>query len=207
VGLRVGLAFVVAVVTGLIVHWQYLKHGNALLTPLAVPPPVPVADPDAPAQPRRSFMTRLSNISATALHDFVDITVFLILGAFLAAVAKQNISPDMIETMSREQPYLSIPAMMLLAVVMCLCSEADAFVAASFTNMHISAKLAFLVLGPMLDIKLLLMYTRVFRPRLILTIALSTSTLVLVLCLLLHTLYESQRWSGLPIIPGATGAP
>ena len=79
--------------------------------------------------------------------------------------------------------------------------------AASFTNMHISAKMAFLVLGPMLDIKLLLMYTRVFRPRLILTIVLSTTTLVLILCLALHTLYEVQGWSGLPIIPGATPAP
>jgi uncharacterized membrane protein YraQ (UPF0718 family) len=207
VGLRVGLAFLVAVVTGLIVQAQYAKHGNALLTPLAVPPPIAVADPEAPPPPKRSFMTRLGNISGTALHDFVDITVFLILGAFLAAIAKQNISPDQIETMSREQPYLSIPAMMLLAVVMCLCSEADAFVAASFTNMHVSAKLAFLVLGPMLDIKLLLMYTRVFRPRLILTIALSTTTLVLILCLAVHKVYELNGWSGLPAIAGAPAAP
>jgi uncharacterized membrane protein YraQ (UPF0718 family) len=63
---------------------------------------------------------------------------------------------------------------MLLAVLMCLCSEADAFVAASFTNLHVSAKLGFLVLGPMLDLKLLLMYTRVFRPKLIATIVTCT---------------------------------
>ena len=202
VGLRVGLAFIVACVTALIVHVQYAKHGNALLTRTAIPPAMPAADadPDAPPPARGSVMTRLGNISATALHDFVDITVFLILGAVLAAVAKQNISPDQIETLSRDQPFLAIPAMMLLAVVMCLCSEADAFVAASFTNMHLSAKLAFLVLGPMLDLKLILMFTRVFRPRLILTIALSTTILVFTLTILVHLIYQANGWSGLPAV-------
>jgi uncharacterized membrane protein YraQ (UPF0718 family) len=191
VGLRAGLGFIVATTTALIVHWQYRKYGNALLTPLATPPatPAPAAQPvDAanPPPPKPSLGARLGNISSTALHDFVDITVFLILGAILAALARSFIATDEIETFSREQPFLAIPAMMLLAVLMCLCSEADAFVAASFTNMHPSAKLAFLVLGPMLDLKLLLMYTRVFRLRLILTITSSVVTLTLVLCLLLH---------------------
>jgi uncharacterized membrane protein YraQ (UPF0718 family) len=57
-----------------------------------------------------------------------------------------------------------------LAILLCICSEADAFVAASFRMLPPSAKLAFLVLGPMLDLKLYMMYTRVFRPRLIWTI-------------------------------------
>jgi uncharacterized membrane protein YraQ (UPF0718 family) len=86
---------------------------------------------------------------------------------------------------------------MLLAFVMCLCSEADAFVAASFTNMHVSAKLAFLVLGPMLDIKLVLMYTRVFRLRLILTIVTCVTIQVFFLCLLVHYIYRANGWTGL----------
>src|SRR5262245_9298128 len=80
VGLRVGLGFLVACVTGLVVQWQYNKYGNALLTPLAMPPqavqptPAPVAADSqaadgAPAPPRRTAMQRISNISATALHD------------------------------------------------------------------------------------------------------------------------------------------
>ena len=60
--------------------------------------------------------------------------------------------------------------MMGLAIALCLCSEADAFVAASFVTLRPSAKIAFLVLGPMIDFKLYFMYTRIFRPRLILTI-------------------------------------
>ena len=223
VGLRVGLGFLVACVTGLIVHVQYRKYGNTLLTSVAAPRdvPTPVAsrpasnqpliptpndsagaatnDPASPAEPpRKTIMDRLGNISSTALHDFVDITVFLILGAVLAAIAKQQIGADRIDSLSQEQPFIAIPAMMLLAVLMCLCSEADAFVAASFTNMHVSAKLAFLVLGPMVDLKLLMMYTRVFRPRLIATIVTCVVIQVLVLCVIVHFVYQANGWTGLP---------
>ena len=57
--------------------------------------------------------------------------------------------------------------MMIMAVVLNLCSEADAFVAASFRSslVPISAQLAFMILGPMLDIKLIIMYLKVFRVR------------------------------------------
>jgi uncharacterized membrane protein YraQ (UPF0718 family) len=215
VGLRVGLGFIVACTTAMIVHFQYRKYGNALLNPIAIPPAVKVIEEskqdlrsqpgtqptgtDAPLAPQKpSFVVRLGNISSTALHDFVDITVFLILGSVLAALARSYISAEEIEALSRNEPFLAIPAMMLLAVLMCLCSEADAFVAASFTKMHISAKLAFLVLGPMLDLKLIMMFTRVFRPRLIVTIATSVTVLTLVLCMIVHLIYQANGWSGLP---------
>lgn len=219
VGLRVGLGFAVAVVTGLIVHLQWRKYGNTLLMPLAIPPALPsdakaeaemdeagvppaapgVASPPAPPKP--TLFARMGNISSTALHDFVDIMVFLILGSVLAALARSYITQDEIEVLSRDQAFLTIPAMMLLAFLMCLCSEADAFVAASFTKMHLSAKTAFLVFGPMLDLKLVLMYTRVFRLRLIVTIAVTVTILSLVLCVALHLVYQANGWSGLP--PGA----
>lgn len=205
VGLRVGLAFVVAVITGLVVHLQWRKHGNALLTPLAIPQSLTQADaPPAqtgaasPAPPKPPLFDRIGNISATALHDFVDIMVFLILGSVLAALARSYITPEEIESLSRDQAFLTIPVMMLLALLMCLCSEADAFVAASFTKLHLSGKVAFLVFGPMLDLKLILMYTRVFRLRLIVTIIVSVVILTLVLCVALHLVYQAQGWTGLP---------
>ena len=203
VGLRVGLGFLVACVTALIVHRSYKKHGNALLTAVAAPPTLPMADDGEAPAPRKTLGKRLGNISSTAIHDFVDIMVFLIAGAAIAAFVKLHISPPQIEHLSKEQPFLSIPAMMLLSFLMCLCSEADAFVAASFTSMHISAKVAFLVLGPMLDIKLILMYTRVFRPRLIAIIVTCVVVQVLVYCVILHLVYQANGWSGLP--PRLTG--
>jgi uncharacterized membrane protein YraQ (UPF0718 family) len=156
---------------------------------------LPTTDADASAA-RKSVLQRLSNISATALHDFMDITAFLVLGALLAATAKAVIDPQDIQDLSRDAPYLAIPAMMLLAVLMCLCSEADAFVAASFTEMTASSKLAFLVLGPMLDLKLLLMYTRVFRGRLIGVIVACTVLQVGTYTMVVHQFYNPPPGAG-----------
>lgn len=190
-GLRAGLGFVVAVVTAHIVDWQYRKYGNRLLKPLAIPSELPTAEEkeDAPAE-KRSVWQRLSNISETALHDFIDITVFLIMGALLAASTDLFIDKEKVAELSSQHAVLSIALMMLLAVILSLCSEADAFVAASYTTLRPSAKLAFLVLGPMLDIKLYLMYTRVFRPRLMYTIFVSVIVQVFILSYVTHILWE-----------------
>jgi uncharacterized membrane protein YraQ (UPF0718 family) len=86
-------------------------------------------------------------------------------------------------------PATAILLMMTIAVLFCLCSEADAFVAANFqTFWPPASKIAFLVLGPMLDIKLYLMYTRVFRPRLIFTIMISVAVQVFIYTMILHYL-------------------
>lgn len=201
--LRAGLGFLVACVTGIIVHMAERKYGvNRLLTDVAAPPKktalsLDVVDSEQP-EPKKPLLQRLGNIASTALHDFMDITAFLILGAILAALAKSFISPQDVQRLSSEMPYLAIPAMMVLAVLMCLCSEADAFVAASFTEMSVSSKLAFLVLGPMLDLKLLMMYTRVFRPRLILILVTCTVTQTLIYTMLIHTVYNP--------LPGTSGS-
>ena len=76
--------------------------------------------------------------------------------------------------------------MMGVAILICLCSEADAFIAASFQTLQPAAKLAFLVLGPMLDLKLYMMYTQVFRPRLIWTVIVCVVTQVFVYSMIVH---------------------
>jgi hypothetical protein len=80
--------------------------------------------------------------------------------------------------------------MMALAILLCICSEADAFVAASFRMLPPASKLAFLVLGPMLDMKLYLMYTRVFRPRLIWTIITCVVVQVFVYAMVVHWILQ-----------------
>jgi hypothetical protein len=198
---RAGIGYLVACVTGLIVHFVASRTGEkALLTPTALPPApaapkggvsLGMAEPAPASEPKRSVWQRVSNISSTALNDFVDITVFLIIGSLLSALVKAD--PRLIEwvqTTSQTSPALAVPLLMLLAFVLCLCSEADAFLAASFKAMSVSAKLAFLVFGPMLDIKLLLMYTRVFRPKLILTIVTAVALQVFVYTTLVHSVYN-----------------
>jgi uncharacterized membrane protein YraQ (UPF0718 family) len=189
VALRVGLGFFVAFTTSLIVDWQYRKHGPALLSTRTL---VEAAKGSAreqeaeAAEGPRTLRQRLSNITETALHDFVDIMVFLILGACLAALMRVLVSNEDLAEMPELPPAVAILLMMAFAVLLCLCSEADAFVAANAIGMPASAKLAFLVLGPMLDLKLFMMYTRVFRMRLIWTIIVSVVIQTFLLSMAAH---------------------
>lgn len=206
---RIALGFIVAVVTGMLVEAMYAKHGDSLLTRLArpqrnAPEKIHTDEPHTPdvhpaeerAGEKRPLFQRLGNISETALHDFKDIMVFLMLGALLAALAKLWISNDQVKQLSTSYPALTILAVMGLAVLMCLCSEADAFVAASFQTLHPSAQLAFLVLGPMFDLKLLLMFTRVFRRKLIMLIIVSAIVQVFAYTMILHFTWQSL---GMPL--------
>jgi len=110
-----------------------------------------------------------------AAKDFLDIGRFLVIGAFFAALL-QTLVPRQIFAAAVSTPVFSILLMMILAVVLNLCSEADAFVAASFRSslVPLSAQLAFMILGPMLDIKLILMYLKIFQARAIVMLALLT---------------------------------
>jgi len=192
--LRVGLGYLVAVVTALVVEWQFAIHGTKLLHPSLLKG---LNDPDADEEDNGKrgipWWQRLNNITETALHDFVDIMAFLILGAMLAAFGRGIMRETHIETMIEQTPAVAILIMMGLAILFCLCSEADAFVAANFPMAWPAAsKIAFLVLGPMLDFKLYLMYTRVFRNRLILTIMASVVIQVFVYTMILHYLTAYQ---------------
>ena len=166
-----------------------------------------MVDEDAPER-RRSVGERVTNIVQTGLHDFVDIMVYLILGALIASLTRQLISQEAVAAWSQNYPYLAIGIMMCLAVVLCLCSEADAFVAASYATMRPAAKVAFLVLGPMLDFKLYFMYTRVFRTRLIWTIFLSVIVQTFVYSMAVHVIWENYGKHLQPVsAPAAVAAP
>ncbi len=199
--LRAGMGYVVACMTGFAIHFVEKRSKGRLLTDAALPQRVAkpklsltVVEVAPPAKSKRTLFQRINNITSVALSDFMDITVFLILGSALAALMRTNpVWVTTFEDMSRSQPLVAIPAMMALAVLLCLCSEADAFLAASFTKASVSAKLSFLVLGPMLDIKLLLMYTRVFRWKLIAAIVPCVVIQVFVYSNVVHQLYNPAK--------------
>ncbi len=198
--IRAGMGFIVACVTGMVVDWQIRRSGKAsLVHPTMITKEVPENNSDSPAPPQ-PFSKRLGNISETALHDFVDITAFLILGATLAAIGGQFLdvegSQSNLEEFIHDYPSLSILSMMGISVLFCLCSEADAFVAANFAEVWPpAAKMAFLVLGPMIDLKLLVMYTRIFRFKLIWIIVVTVVSQVFLLSMLLHYAREDHWYS------------
>jgi uncharacterized membrane protein YraQ (UPF0718 family) len=151
-------------------------------------------------------MQRISGFSEAALHDFTPVAVLLIIGSLVTALIRQVITPQLIESLSHQFPSLAILFMMSLAFLITICSEADAFVAAGLT-VRPAARLAFLVFGPMLDLKLFFMYTRVFRPRLMWTIIFLIFIQVFFYSLITHFFWEtySPQFMSVPAGPIPTG--
>lgn len=87
----------------------------------------------------------------------------LVIGAAAAAVVKAVI-PVAALTSVTSQPLLGALALMAVAFVMSLCSQADAFVAAALP-VGALPRLAFLVLGPALDLRLAVLYRHAFGGR------------------------------------------
>ncbi|WP_321992502.1 permease [Marispirochaeta aestuarii] len=86
------------------------------------------------------------------------------------------------------QSFAAIPLSMGAAMLMSVCSEADAFIAAPLLNLPLSARLAFIVIGPMVDIKLFLQWRRFFSPTQIFRLAVLVPMIVWVLMMLVEAL-------------------
>jgi len=152
VGGRFALGMMVAVAVG----WAIGDRSqDDLLKPNPQEPHGHAIELGRPEPRWRRFFVHLSN-------DFLFMGRFLILGATLAA-AIQTFLPAGILEGAAGIPVVSIVLMMGLAAALSLCSESDAFVAASFVQFGPSPQLAFLVFGPMVDAKLLALYGGTFR--------------------------------------------
>jgi uncharacterized membrane protein YraQ (UPF0718 family) len=99
--------------------------------------------------------------AATAQHDLLHAGGFLIVGAAAAATLQTVVPRSVLDAIADSGPFAFL-ALALLAVGMAICSEADAFVAASLTQFSLSARLAFLVVGPMVDVKLISLQSGTF---------------------------------------------
>ncbi len=139
--------------------------------PSTVSPTVPTAGGYAEGTRVGRITGRLADAVRYAADDFSAVAHFLVIGAFIAALAQTYVSRAVFVNLG-DLPFASVVVMMGLAVLLNLCSEADAFIAASFQGLvSLPAQLAFMLTGPMFDIKLLLMYQRLFRRRAIITLA------------------------------------
>ncbi|WP_329044429.1 permease [Amycolatopsis sp. NBC_01488] len=94
-------------------------------------------------------------------HDVVHAGGFLVVGAMAAATLKAVVPASWLHT-AAANPVVSVLALAVVAVLLSICSEADAFVAASLTQFSLTARLAFLVVGPMIDLKLFGMQAATF---------------------------------------------
>jgi uncharacterized membrane protein YraQ (UPF0718 family) len=96
--------------------------------------------------------------------DLLFMGRFLVLGAAVSAVVQTAVPQDVLAGLGGA-PVAGALALMAAAFALSLCSEADAFVAVSFTAFPLGAQLAFLVFGPVLDAKLAILYGATFSRR------------------------------------------
>ncbi|MGD0232095.1 MAG: permease [Syntrophorhabdales bacterium] len=122
--------------------------------------------------------------------DFLDTGRFLVIGAFVAALINAALPRHVLAGLAGA-PILCIGAAMVLAMGLNLCSDADAFVASSMRPfLPYPAQMAFMLLGPMLDIKLLFMYRSLFRKRFIVFMAVVIPACVMLTALGHHALLK-----------------
>jgi uncharacterized protein len=143
--------FVASLIVAVVMGWLWLRLGQpAWLRPQRVHDP----------HTERGW----SAFWASCRQDVVQAGGFLVIGALAAAALSVTVSPRWLQALASD-PVLSVLALALLAVLLSICSEADAFVAASLSQFSLTARLAFLVVGPMVDLKLFAMQVGSFGSR------------------------------------------
>ncbi|WP_270597782.1 permease [Enterococcus asini] len=123
-----------------------------------------------PQPPKKNFLVQVNHVLHHSLDEFFDTGRYLIIGALIASAMQTYLPTAALLTLGSSK-LLAILVMLVLAFVMSLCSEADAFIGASLMSLFGTAPVvAFLVLGPMVDIKNLLMMNRYFSGKFILAL-------------------------------------
>ncbi|MEV0299192.1 permease [Nocardia sp. NPDC050710] len=105
--------------------------------------------------------SRWEVLTEAARHDLLQASAFLVLGAAAAAALRVLVPPSWYEHLAGRMA-LAVVVMAVLAIVLALCSEADAFVAASMSTLPLLPRLVFLVVGPAVDVKLFAMQAGTF---------------------------------------------
>jgi uncharacterized membrane protein YraQ (UPF0718 family) len=207
--LRLGFGYAIAVLVGLIVHQLPRRLVAATSTPepaarrrtglsissesTAEQAPLDFAQVVASASPLKKVMLAIQ--SATA--DFLDVTVFFVIGTAITSIFAVGVDRDFIAPFA-QSPFLSVVALMVLAALLALCSTTDAFVAATqLTAFSPAAKLAFLLFGPVFDLKLFWLYGLVFRRRFVVFMALGLFALIAFICWI---------WAGVEMAPPKGGS-
>jgi len=178
--LRVLVGYLVAVIVALAVHnlplWAVVRGGISAKAPAEPPEP-----------PAHGFSFRIGGALRVTVTDFLDVLVFFVLGVAVSSLFSTAVNQELIMPLALND-WLAIGSMMGLAAILSLCSTSDAFIAATFIAFPGVAKLAFLIFGPMFDLKLLFIYSAVFRKRFVLGLAAGLFILIGLICMRLRIL-------------------
>jgi uncharacterized membrane protein YraQ (UPF0718 family) len=165
---RVAATFGIAVVIGWVLLAAENRRKAADATKNAVgaaalelPMLETAATTNAP-RPRRSPGEVFRHVINHAVIEFFEVGVFVVISAAVAALL-QTFMPASVTQAIGDHPVLSVLVMMALAIILSLCSEADAFVARSLASLTTGGGvLGFLVIGQMIDLRNILLLPRVY---------------------------------------------
>lgn len=129
---------------------------------------------------------RVKNIINIMYGDFMGIISYMAVGALLAATMQILLPISNIGGIVQNK-YISTFIMMLLAFALSLCSTSDAFIARTFMNsLSKNSILAFILLGPMIDIKNTILLNKSFNKKFVIVLVASIFiTVYLISCLVI----------------------
>ena len=167
VGLRMAMSLSVAITVGLLA---------AHLMPEAPPLSAPELVTDATAPRRGGF----AEIVGHAIDEYFDIALFIVLGALFTAVTQTFVPRGDLVALGASR-IGSVAALMPVATLLSICSEADAFVARAFAaTFSIGALLAFMTIGQIVDLRNGLLLFRTLPGRLVALIVVVSYGLIFV---------------------------
>lgn len=130
-----------------------------------------------------SLKGKIKNLILNASNEFLNISIYFIFGAFLSSIFVVFMQDSLINNMTSGKT-IGIIIMMFLGFLLSLCSEADAFVAKGFMdNFGVAGVIAFLILGPMMDLKNLILAFGFFKKKFVLKLLAMISVVVFLICL------------------------
>ncbi|ARF12997.1 hypothetical protein SporoS204_01680 [Sporosarcina ureae] len=177
---RMGLGFILSIVIGFIIYRLFGSTNQLRWTKDGL---------TGAAGIRKSVRT--SKVKQTFYHasdEFFDMGKYLIFGASLASIVNVFLDRTMLAALTSTEAGAT-GIMMGLAFIMSLCSEADAFVASSFSNQFSTTSLlAFLVFGPLLDLKNTLLYFAYFKTKFVLILMVTITVVTFGSVMLVHYL-------------------
>ncbi|HEX2698545.1 MAG TPA: permease [Anaerolineales bacterium] len=157
---RLGLSLIIAVIVGL--AFSVEKEAANILRPSPFEVELPVVEV---RRVKESFLEKLRHALLISTDEFFEMGRYLVLGASLAGLLQTFISQTSLLAIGNG-PLLSVLVMLALAVILSICSTVDAFIAIGFAStFSFGSVLSFLVFGPMVDVKSILMFMQVFRRR------------------------------------------
>ncbi len=120
---------------------------------------------------------KLEAVFKHAANEFFSVGSYLIMGALLSSFIQVYLPRDILTSLGGNA-VLSLLSMMLAAFFLSICSTSDAFVARAFANtIPISAVMGFMVLGPMLDLKNLMLLTGNFKRNFVIQFVVTVSVI------------------------------